>query len=758
MKEIESHIEETEDNNHIPCITLIADKNGKVFIEENSYIKPLESENGQCSVGGMLKCKNAEHAICGESEDCEYCEVRRSLTMALSKKQKRAVRVVQSLAEGKTALLDVDIIPFGNDENGKAFVTVAERDSTYMKIFLTDRENYHYEDFFYSNLDKLNLLIWSCDLDGNMKNMSNSMLSLIGISKKDMLEGKWKESIPFDLRKLASVFINRNESYEVETRILDYKKEPRWLLVRISEHTDHEGRVDGFIGKCTNITAIKTHQIEINQKIRDAEIVKKNTQEFIAKLSHEVRTPLNGILGMSELLLRTEMNGDQREDVSIIKSSSLNMLRLVNDMLDITRIESGKILLMSTKFSIEGIIRDVLRASEAFAKSKGIELIAEVNLKGNDTAIGDQDRIRQVVSNLVTNGIKFTNSGNVTVRVTSSRNKMMDDGMYNYHFEIEDTGIGIPKNEISRLFKNYVQLETSLQGKNSGLGLGLAISKGLVELMGGEIWAKNKVGKGACFVFELPLMSNKMDLGEEVSTEVSKEVVELELDRSEGLNALVAEDNEMNRYVIEKLLEGMKYKVEIVENGYEALKAFQNKSYDIVFMDIQMPIMDGIETTKKIREMENGKSHIPIIAVTAFAIKGDKEKFIENGMDGYISKPISLFEMKAEIRRVEDLIKKHQVERNTVREGKAEVTEGQGLTTKWQTEEQSESAKRSIEVLFMGLKAALESENEFASESLIYQLKELALETKNTELKDKVLKIAMSYRSGNYERAIEHLN
>lgn len=730
----------------VPCTTIITDLACDVYNQGGSFDFVLSEEEKPKTVGEIIQCKNSENGICGESAACEKCEIRKGIGLVLENNKKRSISIVKELARGKTALLDVDIVPIGDISEGKVFITVTERDSTYMKIFLEDRENYLYEDFFYSNLDKLNLLIWSCDLNGNMRNMSSSLMELLGITKEEMISGKWKESTSIDFSKISAMILNENGSYEVETKIIDFEGDARWLLVRISEHTDHEGRVDGYIGKCTDITALKMHQLKIDEKIREAEVIKKNTDEFIAKLSHEVRTPLNGILGMSELLIRTQLDSEQEEDVTIIKSSALNMLRLVNDMLDMTRIESGKISLVTTKFNIEQVIRDIIKTMEGQAKVKGLKLVSEFELKNRDVVIGDPDRIRQVLSNLVFNAIKFTNpGGQISVRVSNSRNKMMEAGMYTYHFEVEDTGIGIPKDEVPKLFKNYSQLTTSLQGNNSGLGLGLAISKGLVELMGGEIWVKSKVGKGACFVFELPLMCSKVQ--DDTNEEQPERIIEA------GMKALVAEDNEMNRFVIEKLLEGLKYEVEVVENGYEALKAFREKSFDIVFMDIQMPIMDGIETTKKIREMEKGTEHIPIIAVTAFAIKGDREKFIEVGMDGYISKPISLVDLKEEIHRVNHLLHKDLESSHFLTGEKTGEKRGDEISES----ASAELANQAISDLLIGLSAALESENEFASESIVLQLKEMASDLKNTELKDKLLKIAMSYRAGNYSKAIDYL-
>lgn len=746
MKEFEESIEKTSGNETASYKTIIVDKTGRIFKQSDDCFLQIEEQSGIDTIGAMIKCQNAENGICGLAPGCETCEIRNGLKTAIETEKKRSINVVKTLEEGRNALMDIDIIPFGQGQNKKIFVTINERDSAYMKIFLRDKENYLYEEFFYSNLDKLNLLIWSCDLNGNMRNMSNSLLKLLGISKEDMLHGKWNDHLLADVTEILDGFKDKEGTLETETKVVDGNGEHRWLLVRISEHNDHMGRVDGYIGKCTDITAIKIHQMMIDEKIREAEIIKKNTDDFIAKLSHESRTPLNGILGMTELLQRTELDTDQKEDVTIIKNSALNMLRLVNDMLDMTRIEAGKISLVSTKFNIDAIIKDTIKALEGQASGKGLKFAVEVSLKSNGIVIGDQDRIRQVLSNLISNAIKFTNYGTISVRVTSSRNKMMEDGMHNYHFEVEDTGIGISKDDFPKLFKNYSQITSSQQSKNTGLGLGLAISKGLVELMGGEIWAKNKVGKGACFVFELPLMSNERE---------NKKVEEhAEPDVEEGLRALVAEDNEMNRLVIEKLLESMKYEVEIVGNGYEALKAFQSKTYDIIFMDIQMPIMDGLETTRKIREIENGERHIPIIAVTAFAIKGDREKFIETGMDGYVSKPISLNEMKKEINNVKDIIDKNKIEIANGNIGKVEKSEMEKLMLVASTEH----TNIEIASLLISLKSALKNENETLSEGFIAQLREIAAETKNVELKDKLLKVAMSYRAGNYKKAIEYLN
>ncbi len=739
---------------------IIVDTKGFVFeTGQTAGNLKITSDIGAITLGALIKCKNSNGITCGVSAECKDCEIRHNINLAFEKNIRRTIKIVKELKDNIKAKYSIDFIPFGDGQKRKIFLVFTEYGNSDEGVFFDKNEN-TYENFFYNNLNNLNLLIWSCDLSGKMKNMSESLLSILGMSREDILSGEWENRITIDLHKVKNEFENRKDKfYEMELKVIDKDREIRWFLIRIIEHTDYEGIVDGYMGKCTDITGIKNHQIKIDKRIKDVEVAKKNTDEFIAKLSHEVRTPLNGIIGMTELLIRTPLNADQMEDVVIVKNSANNMLRLINDMLDMTRIAAGKISLVNIKFNIGNILKNTVKSFENQAKGKGLTIETIIELNGAEIILGDPDRISQVLSNLIGNAIKFTTVGSISVRLKASRRKNMERGMFEYHFEVDDTGIGISKEDFNKLFKNYSQIQSLSKAEyKSGLGLGLFISKGLVELMGGEIWIKPKIGKGACFAFDLTMRSV-----EEEEFDYSK-IEENEVDLS--YNILVAEDNEMNRFVITKLLEGLNYKVEIVENGYEAVKAFTSKEYDMILMDIQMPIMDGIETTKKIRELEAGELHIPIIAVTAFAIKGDKERFLESGMDGYVSKPISLSSLKEGVSELDDLIQKYSNDRLVKKKHYNEEialknTNNQnnffieGANEDKNQLTQSTNEKYSMD-LMLALNAALESENELAAEGIIIQLKELYIGI-DSKMEDKLLKAAMNFRAGNFSKALEYL-
>ncbi len=582
-------------------------------------------------------------------------------------------KIVKAIAEGKN-VLDIEQVMKKKDgehflaEIRATFMMEENNVSSLISIIRDISERKRAEDTLKTQtkelqtiLDAVPALIYYKDLENRIVRANKLWFETLNLTE-DMIIGKklseyLPEKVADDFYQQDMEIIKTGKPLKGAEEILELENGIRYFLTSKYPHRNAEGDIVGIIGFSSDITVRKRAEEELREAREIAEAASLAKSEFLARMSHEIRTPMNPILNLTQLLLETDLNQQQRDYAETVLNASEILLSLLNDILDLSKIEAGKVELDYSDFNLKHVLEAVVSLISDKISEKGLYLNCRIEPDVWQYLHGDFLRLRQILLNFVSNAVKFTHSGGISIHITSISE---DDTQTLLRFAVSDTGIGIPQDRLDILFKPFSQADTSTTRKYGGTGLGLAISGQLAELMGGQTGVESYEGKGSTFWFTACFEKRSGVRGER------SEVVESPLTSHPlpltPISILLVDDKLFNQKVALALLQKAGLCADVADNGKEALRMLEKKCYDLILMDVEMPEMDGIEATKIIRSGIRGPGSeeypaprtphlVPIIAMTAHAMKGAREYFTEKGMNDYISKPISYDELTAAVCR-----------------------------------------------------------------------------------------------------------
>lgn len=502
--------------------------------------------------------------------------------------------------------------------------------------------------------DSAGIGVWDYDVKENKLIWNKWMYRLYGITE-DQFSGAyeaWEQGVhPDDLKRCQIELgqaLSGQTAFDTELRVVWPTGEIRYIKAIAQVQRDKTGNATRMIGINYDITDRKLSIEKLERAVEKAEVANEAKSEFLANMSHEIRTPMNGVIGMTNLLLRTPLDEQQTQYASTVKGSAESLLGIINDILDFSKVEAGKLHLEPRHFNFHQLIQELMTVMRFRTEEKGLLLTLENQTEDAYWLYADAGRIRQVLTNLLGNAVKFTQQGEIKL---SYRLQPQSNHQTLVNVEIDDTGIGLSEDQIVGVFERFQQADGSTTRRYGGTGLGLAISKQLVELMDGDIGVRSQLGKGSTFWFTV-LLNN----GEAPNESAEQALTQVETLSADGLSGetaelpqfkgkvLVVEDNPINQMVAQSQLEDFGLEVQLANNGQEGVDKLEHAQFDLVFMDCQMPVMDGFEASGLIRKggLNNRiRADIPIVAMTANVIKGDREKCLDAGMNDYISKPVS---------------------------------------------------------------------------------------------------------------------
>jgi PAS domain S-box-containing protein len=533
--------------------------------------------------------------------------------------------------------------------NGQNLFMGIARDIT--KRRLSEKVTRQNQSLYRLLADNVHDVIWTTNSSFIPQYVSPSFYNLTGVSQDKaikLIEQKILSTSPFPTDGRSNPFPFKDKSVHWESCIETAKNSILWIesIASPLPQQQNTNNFSGIIVVTRDITARKKIVLELEAAKEDAFSASQAKSSFLANMSHEVRTPMNGVLGMLQLLTLTSLDSEQFKYVEAATTAGKSLLTIINDILDYSKIEAGKLQINPEVFHLKEMVRTLINSFETSADPTDVTLRYEIDNSIPNALKADQTRIRQILFNLIGNAIKFTEQGEIVLKICKLKkvrpNTIILEGT------VKDTGIGIPEESEDKLFELFTQIHTSGMKKFKGTGLGLSIVKQLVQQMGGTVTLqRNKTeGTTATFTIEVETLEQKFLTSEE------KSPAPILTSPHRRLSALIVEDEPINQQILHAILTKLGHQSTLASNGEQALQLLEENLYDIILMDVQMPILDGIETTRRIKGSKKfaAAKHIPIIALTAYAMAGDQERCLAAGMDSYLSKPVDVKALDAKLK------------------------------------------------------------------------------------------------------------
>ncbi len=579
-------------------------------------------------------------------------------------------RQLQSLRDGAQRLaegaLGTTLPVSGNDELAD---TARSFNHMSTELLRSEQQILEQSQLFQDLVQTSSDWFWTTDADGCIDSLSSGFYSSVRAPEEDIIGKLWHDIIDRaasdqsgQAKRVRRSVEERQVFRDVIYKWTDHSGAERWINLNGKPAQDVDGQHIGFRGTGRDVTDAVVREQQLTQANLLARESMRAKDRFLANMSHELRTPLNAVLGMHELLRYADLTDQERLYLDNIRGSGEALLNIVSEILEVARLEDEQIELAEEPFDLVRLVEETVQQFEESARQRNNVLRWEIEPKENIQLVGDVGRLRRVIMNLVSNATKFCHDGAIEITAQVQSTSRYDN--VRLHVSVKDTGIGIADADIDRLFDPFFQVDASSKREYGGAGLGLTIVRRIVNGMHGTYGIESQPRRGTRIWFEVPLV-RLADQSEDVDTEGSDYEQRMAEREKEPLRVLIAEDNPMNLLLIRKMVERIGAEITVANNGQEAVQAAQDNLFDMVLMDIQMPEMDGIEATRYIRRHIASNMQLPIIAVTANAMDGDREKYFAAGMDGYVPKPINKNVLFSEIERLAPARKRDSVPPST---------------------------------------------------------------------------------------------